>query len=305
MKTRIRNGLFASTVTLAFFVGPVLAQDFVQGQLTPDRDVANPKAAWWDDAWWDQGQLPEAQNHRVIERSVSYRNGDVEVPAILLRPDDAKQYPAVLFQHGRAGWMDLIQLHARRLAARGFIVLAPDVYSARFIDPRPIEHDYVIETDVAAGLDYLLALPDVSTKRACFYSHTRGGYYTLKASVTHKRQDDAVGCYVSYYPHLQDPNAPEPDQVYRFAPEVEQLRVPALIFIGEYEQYQRKRVIESAVKAMLSQGASATLITYPGVGRGFDFRPDNVRTIADDLASKDAVTRAATFIRTQLGMFKK
>ena len=297
--------LFALSFALAFSTGPVSAQDFAQGQLTPDRDVANPKAAWWDDAWWEQGQLPEVQNHRVVERSVSYQNGDVEVPAIVLRPDDDKQYPAVLFQHGRAGWMDLIRLHARRLAARGFVVLAPDVYSARFIDPRPIEHDYVLETDVAAGLDFLLALPDVSTKRACFYSHTRGGYYTLKASVTHKRQDDAVGCYVSYYPHLQDPNAPEPDQVYRFAPEVEQLRIPTLIFIGEYEQYQRKRLIESSVKAMLAQGADATLITYPGVGRGFDFRPDNVRTIADDLASKDAVTRAAAFIRAQLVAFEK
>lgn len=297
--------LFVLSFPLAFLTGPVSAQDFAQGQLTPDRDVANPMAAWWDDAWWEQGQLPEVQNHRVVERSVSYQNGDVEVPAIVLRPDDDKQYPAVLFQHGRAGWMDLIRLHARRLAARGFVVLAPDVYSAHFIDPRPIEHDYVLETDVAAGLDFLLALPDVSTKRACFYSHTRGGYYTLKASVTHKRQDDAVGCYVSYYPHLQDPNAPEPDQVYRFAPEVEQLRIPTLIFIGEYEQYQRKRLIESSVKAMLAQGADATLITYPGVGRGFDFRPDNVRTIADDLASKDAVTRAAAFIRAQLVAFEK
>lgn len=297
--------LLTLSVTLTVFAMPVLAQDFAQGQLTPDREVANPKSAWWDDAWWDSGQLPEVQNHRVVERSVTYMNGDVEVPAVLLRPNDEKQYPAVLFQHGRAGWMDLVRLHARRLAARGFIVLAPDVYAARFVDPRPIEHDYVTETDVAAGLDYLLALPDVSTSRACFYSHTRGGYYTLKASVTHKRQDDAVGCYVSYYPHLQDPNAAEPDQVYRYASEAEQLRVPALIFIGEYEQYQRKRVIESAVKAMQGQGRDATLITYPGVGRGFDFRPANIRTIADDLASKDAVARAAAFIHAQLKPFEK
>ena len=281
------------------------AQDFATGQLTPDRAVANPKAAWWDDAWWEQGQLPPVQNHKVVERSVSYMNGDVEVPAVVLRPDDDKQYPAVLFQHGRAGWMDLVHMHARRLAARGFVVLAPDVYAARFVDPRPIAHDPVTETDVAAGLDYLLALPDVSTTRACFYSHTRGGYYTLKASVTHKRQDDAVGCYVSYYPHLQDPNAPEPDQVYRYASEAQKLRVPALIFIGEYEQYQRKRVIESAVKSMLDNGADATLITYPGVGRGFDFRPKSIRTIADDLASKDAVVRAARFMRIQLKTYAR
>lgn len=293
----------AALLMLSAFAISASAQDFVAGQLTPDRSVANPNGAWWDDAWWDQGQLPEVQNHKVVARSVTYMNGDIEVPATVLRPDDDKQYPAVLFQHGRAGWMDLVERHARRLAARGFVVLAPDVYAARFMDPRPIAHDPVTETDVAAGLDYLLSLPDVSTTRACFYSHTRGGYYTLKAAVTHKRQDDAVGCYVSYYPHLQDPNAPEPDQVYRFASEAEQLRVPTLIFIGEYEQYQRKRVIESAVNAMLDNGADATLITYPGVGRGFDFRPESIRTIADDLASKDAVARAARFMRMHLGEY--
>jgi carboxymethylenebutenolidase len=44
----------------------------------------------------------------------------------------------------------------------------------------------------------------------------------------------------------------------------------------------------------------AQLIVYPGVGRGFDFRPPNVRTFADDLASKDALQRAADFMRQHL-----
>ena len=39
---------------------------------------------------------------------------------------------------------------------------------------------------------------------------------------------------------------------------------------------------------------------YPGVGRGFDFRDVNVRTFADDLASKDAIQRAARFMRAHL-----
>jgi carboxymethylenebutenolidase len=42
------------------------------------------------------------------------------------------------------------------------------------------------------------------------------------------------------------------------------------------------------------------LVVYPGVGRGFDFRPPNVRTFADDLAAKDSLQRAADFIRRHL-----
>jgi len=54
------------------------------------------------------------------------------------------------------------------------------------------------------------------------------------------------------------------------------------------------------VQVMQDNGQDAQLVIYPGVGRGFDFRPETVRTFADDLASKDAVQRAARFMRTHL-----
>jgi carboxymethylenebutenolidase len=118
--------------------------------------------------------------------------------------------------------------------------------------------------------------------------------------VTHQRQEKEVACYVSYYPHLQDPNAPEPMQVYRYATEANELVIPAMIFIGNEEQYQRRRSIETAVKAMQAKGRPVELFIYPGVGRGFDFRPENIRTFADDLAAKDAIQRAAAFMRKHL-----
>ncbi|MEQ1709869.1 MAG: dienelactone hydrolase family protein, partial [Hyphomicrobium sp.] len=187
-----------------------------------------------------------------------------------------------------------------RLAARGFVVLAPNAYAARFIENQPIAHDPATEGDIGAGLDYLLALPDVSTARACLASHTRGGYYTLKSAITQGRQGNQAACYVSYYPHWQDPRAGEADQVYRYAAEVDQLEIPALVMIGEYEQYQRRRSIETGIAALKSKGRDARLIVYPGVGRGFDFRPPPVRTFADDLAAKDSVQRAAAFITRHL-----
>lgn len=264
------------------------------------HDEKPDQSWWWDDAWWGGSQIPVATNHKLTARNDSYMNGDVEVPVYVVRPADKKKYPAVLFQHGRRGLDDLVKRLARRIAARGFVVAAPDVYTARFIEKLPIEHDYATEGDVNAGVDYLLGLPDISTKKACLYSHTRGGYYTLKVAVTFKRQQKDIACYVSYYPHMQDPNAPEPMQVYRYAPEANDLKIPAMIFIGDEEQYQRRRSIETAVKALKDLRRDVTLVTYPGVGRGFDFRPANVRTFADDLASKDAVQRAASFMRKHL-----
>ncbi|TDX98144.1 dienelactone hydrolase family protein [Thiohalophilus thiocyanatoxydans] len=256
---------------------------------------------WWSEAWWNEGKIEPPRNYDVAVESASYESDGVKIPAMLARPKQAGKFPAVLFQHGRRGLDELVRRHVKRLAARGFVVLAPDIYQAHFIGTHPIEHDYDLEKDVNRGVDALLAREDIRGDRACLYSHTRGGYYTLKVATTFERQKSEVACYVSYYPHLQDPNAPEPLQVYGYAEEVDELAIPVLVFIGEDEQYQRRRVIESSIEALHKEGKSARLIVYPGVGRGFDFRPEQVRTFADDLASKDAIQRAADFMRRHLG----
>jgi len=257
-------------------------------------------AWWWDDAFWEQGQIPVTTNHPVETQWIQYKSGDNEIPALVARPKDSKKYPGVLFMHGRRGLDELIQLQVKRLAARGFVVLAPDVFKAHFIPPMPIEHDYKLEADADHGIDALMNLSGRSGNRICLASHTRGGYYTLKMAVTFKRQEKNVACYVSWYPHMQDPNAPEPLQVYAYANEADELRIPALIFIGDQEQYQRRRSIEEAVKNLTRLKRPVQLVIYPGVGRGFDFRPPSVRTFADDLAAKDSLARAAEFIRHHL-----
>lgn len=269
--------------------------------LSPTIRADAESAWWWDKDWWFDGKLPPPTNVAVESRQLSYKVGDVEVPVTVIRPKDKKRYPGVLFVHGRRGWDDLVALHATRVAARGFVVYAPDLYTGRFIPKNPIEHDYVLEDDLNAGLNAFLTLPDIQGEKVCAYSHTRGGYYTLKLAVTKGRQKDALACYVSYYPHWQDPNAPEALQVYQYAPEINDFDLPALVFVGEQEQYQRKRVIDSSVDALRQRGRAITYVVYPGVGRGFDFRPPTVRTFADDLASKDAIARAARFMHEKLG----
>jgi carboxymethylenebutenolidase len=267
---------------------------------TPMANPTGPSAWWWDEAWWREGRIPEPVNHAVETRWIEYENADALVPALIARPAGPDRYPAVVYQHGRRGLDELVQAQVRRIAARGFVVLAPDVFSARFIEKFPIEHDYVVETDTAAAVDVLLSLPDVSTRKACLASHTRGGYMALKAATTHAGQGRGIACFVSWYPHLQDPNAPEPMQVYRYASEVDALEIPVLVFIGDEEQYQRRRSIETAIQSLQQAGRDAQLVIYPGVGRGFDFRPPHVRTFADDLASQDALRRAADFMQRHL-----
>ena len=49
------------------------------------------------------------------------------------------------------------------------------------------------------------------------------GWASGDIEVKHKRQENDVACYVSSYPHWQNPNAEEPMQVYRYAVEADSL----------------------------------------------------------------------------------
>jgi carboxymethylenebutenolidase len=248
---------------------------------------------WWDADWWERGRMAEPQNHAVRVRAASYRNGEVEIPVEIFSPG---KFPVVVFLHGRRGLDELTRLVPLRLAARGFTVVAPDLFGGRFIDKMPVRHDPALEDDAALAIDFALALPEARGQaKTCVVSHTRGGYYALKALVTKGRQAKTA-CYVSYYPHWQHPEAPEAMQVYQYAPEVDELRVPVLVFVGEHEQYQRVRPILAGIDSLKAKKREARVIVYPGVGRGFDFRAPEVRTLADDLAAQDSLVRAARLI---------
>lgn len=272
-----------------------------QAPWTVTRFPQDEAKAWWDADWWERGRLPPPANHDVRSRPGSFRSGEVEVPFELHVPQGAGRFPVVVFLHGRRGVDELTRKLPLRIAARGFTVLAPDLFAGRFIDPYPIRHDPVLEADAAAAVDHALSLPEAAGQsKTCLLSHTRGGYYALKAMVTQGRLARSA-CYAAWYPHWQDPNAPEPMQVYQYAPEIDALNVPVLVFIGEHEQYQRTRPILTGIESLRAKGREARLIVYPGVGRGFDFRPPEVRTFADDLATQDSLRRASDFVQRHLG----
>jgi carboxymethylenebutenolidase len=286
-----------STALLLLFSTAAAAQaPWTKIEYPQDKD----KTWWWDTDWWERGQLPAMTSHDVTSRQVAYKNGDTEVPVAIYRPKQEGRFPVILFQHGRRGVDELTRLIPLRLAARGFVVVAPDLYSGRFIEKYPVSHDPVLEDDMALGIDFALSLPEAKNQpRLCVVSHTRGGYYTLQALTAKKRQDKTA-CYVSYYPVWQDPNAPEAAQVYQYAPGLNELAVPVLVFIGEHEQYHRARQISAGIDTLQKKGRNARLLVYPGVGRGFDFRPPEVRTLADDMATQDSLRRLTVFIHQHL-----
>jgi carboxymethylenebutenolidase len=226
----------------------------------------------------------------TIEKS-AVKNGGVEVPVEVARPAGAGPFPPLLYVHARRGFEDEDRQNLRTLAQEGFLVVAPDWQSGRFIERWPVPHDPATEGDVEAALDYLLKRSDACRIPAGIVGYSRGPYYAIRLAA--KRPQD-VAAIVSWYGHMQNPNAPEPDQIFRVAPELGQITAPVLMLIGEQDFEVRRLSAGRAFYALYERGVPVELQVYPIARRAFDFRRD--QTPEEKIAARHARERAKAWL---------
>lgn len=205
-----------------------------------------------------------------IERATLKAPG-ADVPVEIAIPPGKGPFPPVLYVHARRGYEDADRDHVRTLAAQGFLVVAPDWQSGRFLERWPRPHDPATEGDVEAALDALLARPEACRGPAGIVGYSRGGYYALRLAA--KRPKD-VAAVATYAGHMQDPNAGEPDQLFSVAPEVLKVTAPMLFLVGDQDFELRRTNIGRAFYALYERGIPVELQTYPMARRAFDFRAD-------------------------------
>ena len=205
-----------------------------------------------------------------VERA-TVKTGTADVPVEIAIPAAKGPFPPVLYVHAHRGYEDPDRAHIRELAAQGFLVVAPDWQSGRFLERWPKPHDPATEGDVEAALDLLLARPDACKGPAGIVGYSRGGYYAIRLAA--KRPKD-VAAIAAYAGHMQDPNAGEPDQLFSVAPEVLRITAPTLLLVGDQDFELRRINIGRAFYALYERGVPAELQTYPMARRAFDFRAD-------------------------------
>jgi carboxymethylenebutenolidase len=160
-----------------------------------------------------------------------------------------------------------------------------------------VAHDPATEGDVEAALDALLARPEACKGPAGIVGVSRGPYYALRLAA--KRPQD-VAAIVSYYGHFQNPNAPEPEQIYSFAPEVARIRVPVLMLIGAEDFEVRRLSNARAFYALWERGVPVELQMYPLARRAFDFRRD--ATPEEKTATRHARQRARDWLTRHMNL---
>lgn len=225
-------------------------------------------------------------------RGVTLKSGDVEVPAEVAVPEGKGPFPPLLFIHAKRGYDDNERRHITELAQQGFLVVAPEWQSGRMIERWPAEHDPATEKDVEAGLDYLLSLPEACKQPVGVVALSRGPYYAIR--LADKRGKD-IAAIVSYYGHMQNPNAPEPDQLFRVAPEVMRITTPMLFLIGEQDFELRRINGGRAFYALWERGVPVEYQVYPMARRAFDFRAD--QTPEEKIATRHARQRAEAWLK--------
>lgn len=235
--------------------------------------------------------LALAFNAWATEKSV-LRHAAGETPIEIAKPAQPGPWPPVLYIHAKRGFEDVDRVHMRALAAAGFLVLAPDWLTANLIERWPDRHYPETERDVEAALDALLARPDACRGAVGVIGKSRGPYFAIRLAAKRPRDIAAI---VSWYGHFQNPNAPEPQQLFSIAPEVQLLAAPVLFLIGDADFELRRIVNGRAFYALWERGVAVEMQMYPMARRAFDFRPD--QTPEEKVAARHAAARELAWLR--------
>lgn len=128
---------------------------------------------------------------RVVTRTVEYRQGKTTLEGLLVYDDAVKgRRPAVLVTHEWWGLNDHTRAAAERLAARGYVAFAPDVFGkgVRPGDPakaaevagKYLADRKLLRARMAAGLEQLTRQPQVDPQRVAVIGFCFGGSAALE-----------------------------------------------------------------------------------------------------------------------------
>lgn len=136
------------------------------------------------------------------EDKVSYSSGKDTVQGVLRRPAGTGPFPAVVVVHDDFGLTDGTKAHAQRLAEKGYVALAVDLYRGEKADDlmeahilgRALPDDRVLG-DLRAAVDFLTSRPDVKADAVGVIGFGMGGGYALDAALADPRLRAVVVCY--------------------------------------------------------------------------------------------------------------
>jgi carboxymethylenebutenolidase len=242
----------------------------------------------------------------VTTRSVQITAESGRMPAQLAQPADGGPYPAVIVVMEAFGLNDHIKDVGRRLAAEGFVTLAPDLYYREAVrvagyDDLPqalrlmssLSDDKVV-VDIEAAVGFLKAQPNLRGDRIGMTGFCMGGRITfltacrsgaIRAAVPFYGGGIASGEKSERTPHVPIELA-------------SQLVCPVLAFFGSDDAFIPAADVERVRSTLAKLGPEHEVVVYAGAPHGFfcnerdSYRPE---------AAEDAWNRTLRFLHRHLG----
>jgi carboxymethylenebutenolidase len=226
--------------------------------------------------------------------------------AFVARPEGEGPWPGVLLFMEIFGVNEHIRSVARRVAAEGYVVLAPDLFH-RGQDRVQLGYDEAgftrglelvgqvrsnqLRADVAAAFAALLARPD-TTDRIGAMGFCFGGHAAYLAAAT-----QPVAATVSFYGGgIAGPPSGGADRA--TVELTDGIRGAILCLFGADDSFIPIDQVERIRNAIAESGVRGEVKVYEGVGHGFFC---DVRDGYDEAAAVDAWSRLTTLFRDELG----
>jgi carboxymethylenebutenolidase len=204
---------------------------------------------------------------QVKTSEISIKSGDEEIKAFLAVPEGKGPFPAVIVIQEWWGLNDWIKENAKRIAGKGYVAIAPDLYRGKVTDDpkvagqlrKGLPTDRALQ-DLKAAVSAVSAMPTVNKDRIGSIGWCMGGAYSLDIALADSRVQACVMCYGRV---IDDVSA------------LKALKAPVLGVFGEDDKGIPAKGVREFEQALKKAGRSVEKINiYQGAGHGF-MRPMN------------------------------
>jgi carboxymethylenebutenolidase len=235
------------------------------------------------------------------ESTVTLSNGTME--AFLVTPEGETSGPAIIVAMEAFGVNSHIREVCRRLAAEGYVVLAPDFYhrtgtmlTYSYDDPKRREPfsaltNEGIEEDIHAALEYLEDMDGVDAGRIGIVGFCVGGFMAFLAAC----RTDVATAVCFYGGGIVNPR--EGLKLEPLLAEADNMKVPVLMLFGDKDSSIPMSDVEAIRKRLDMQARQHEVIVYPGAEHGFNC---DERASFHAQASKDAWNRTIKWLELRV-----
>jgi carboxymethylenebutenolidase len=204
---------------------------------------------------------------QVQTKEITIKSGSEEFKAFVAMPEGKGPFPGLVVIQEWWGLNNWIKESAKRLAAKGFVAIAPDLYHGQVAEDvktasmliKGLPKDRAM-SDLKATVDTLVAMSNVNKDRIGAIGWCMGGGYSLQLSLADDRIASCVMCYGA---------------VVTDADKLKTLKAKMLGVFGEDDKGIAADNVRKFEDVLKSSGKAVEKIhIYKGAGHGF-MRPKN------------------------------